>query len=300
MRFRLKKAQRRKVERLLSCVVPLFYPFLFALSFLPFRALWALAAFLAFLWGILPSRRKGIAKTNLALLYPPEVVQRTLRQAMRNFLVFALETLKFSQATPEELRERTFLRGLDHLEGFRGKGGILLSCHLGNFPLIPFRLSAEGFKVGVIIKYPRNPFVARKIKERGQRWGLEMIDGRSRSQAARRAVEVLRQGGLVLLMLDQNPRSEGVMVPFLGLPTPTYRSPLVLSRRVGVPIIPTFTFSQGPGRHVLEVLEPFYPTGDLKGDLRELNRIIEDYVRRFPEQWWWWHRRWRHLVRYEG
>lgn len=299
MRFRLSKAQRRKAERLLSLFTPFFYPFLYALGFLPHKALWGLAGFLALLWRILPSRRKEIARTNLALFYPPEEGRQILSSAMRHWVAFALDLLKLSQSSPGELKARVRLTGLEVLDGLGGRGAVLVSAHLGNFPLLAFRLASEGFRVGVVIKYPRNPFVARKVRERGERWGVEMIDGSSRARAALKARALLRAGGLLLLMLDQNPRSEAAVVPFLGIPTPTYRSPVVLSRRAEVPVVPAFCLCEGPGRYAVEVLPPLWPSGDLEADLAQLNEVIGERVKRHPEQWWWWHRRWRHLLKYE-
>ena len=296
--FRLNKTQRRRLEALLSLLTPLLYPLLCLLGFLPFEALALLAKGLAFLWWILPSRRKRIARTNLQLLYGPEESRRILKGAMENLIRHSLETFKFSAMPREEVLKRIRLFGGEHLEGLRSKGAILVSCHLGNFPLLCFRLSADGWKVGVVLKYPRNRFICRVIDDRARRWGLILIDGSRRREASLRVLRLLREGGLLLIMLDQNPRSEGISVPFFGVPTPTYRSPLVLSKGTGAQLLPTFTFSEGPGRHRVEVLPPFEPSGDPVADLTALNGIIEQYVRRLPEQWWWWHRRWKHIMHY--
>ncbi len=296
--FRLKKAHRRRLESFLFLVTPFLYPFLCLLRILPFETLALLAKVLASFWWILPSRRKRIARINLQLLYGPEESRRILKSAMENLIRYIVEATKFSAASKEEMLKRVRLLGGGHLKGLQGKGAILVSCHLGNFPLLCFRLSAEGWRVGAVLKYPKDPFISKVIDDRARRWGLTLIDGSSRREASLRALRFLREGGLLLVMLDQNPRSEGILAPFFGIPTPTYRSPLVLSKRTGARLLPAFTFSEGPGRHRVEILPPFEPSGDPAADLAALNGIIEQYVRRLPEQWWWWHRRWRHIMPY--
>jgi len=233
---------------------------------------------------------------NLRLIFSENESRKILRIAMENFLFFALETLKLSKASREEILERVFLKGKENLERIK-EGGILVSCHLGNFPLICFRLSLEGFRIGVVIKLPRDPFLAKMVKQRGEKWGLIFIEIDDRYETVLRVQKFLKEGGVLLLMLDQNPRSKGVIVPFWGLPTPTYRTPLLLAQKTRLPLLPVFIY-QKEGKHYLEVLEPFNLSKDPFKDLEALNAIIQRYVSSFPEQWWWWHRRWRNILSY--
>jgi KDO2-lipid IV(A) lauroyltransferase len=294
--FYLNKSQRRFLQKILCILTPIFLPFLFILELFPISILRKMTKFFSFLWWIMPSRRKRIAMANLKMIFSEEESRRILRLAMENFVFFAFETLKLSRASPEEILKKVCLKGRENVGKIK-EGGILISCHLGNFPLICFRLSLEGLRLGVVIKFPRNPFLARMVKQRGERWGVTFVEINDRYEAIFRLQKFLKEGGVLLLMLDQNPRSRGVVVPFLGLPTPTYRTPLLLAQKTRLPILPVFIY-QKDGKHHLEILKPFRLSEDIFKDMETLNSIINHYVSSFPEQWWWWHRRWRNLISY--
>ena len=66
----------------------------------------------------------------------------------------------------------------------------------------------------------------------------------------------------------------------------------------GAPVHPAFMVRQGDG-FLTEIGPeiPFVRTGDKRKDLENntqaYNRVIEDIVRRFPDQWFWVHQRWK-------
>jgi len=298
--FRLSKGARRRLERLLEPLTPLLFISLYPFALIPFSAISAISKALAWLWWLLPSRRKRIAKANLHLALGPEASEAVLRRAMETSIRNLLESVRFLHMAEDELRQRVRIEGLQGLREARegGKGIVAVSCHLGNFPLLCMRLSLEGLRVGVVAKMPRNRPMARFFSRKMQELGLVFIDGGQRRRAAKEGLRHLREGGLLYLQLDQNPPYDEAMVPFFGHPVPTYRGPVVLAERTGAAVVPVFIVSEAPGRHVVMVERPYRPKGDLMQDLEALNGIIEAYIRRFPEQWWWWHRRWKKHLDY--
>ena len=108
---------------------------------------------------------------------------------------------------------------------------------------------------------------------------------------------------ICLLYTSEN----GVLVPFFGYETLTADGPAVLGRMQDVPIIfVTMHYSPYTGKHELEVHPPLYveKTDDKKRDVAittiKLNEFIEDYIRRYPEDWFWLHNRWKWTRRYYG
>ena len=71
-----------------------------------------------------------------------------------------------------------------------------------------------------------------------RRSGVELI---AKSQALPAMRDALRQGRMVGVLLDQNAsRTEGVFVPFFGIPASTSKALAVLSLRTGAPVVPIF------------------------------------------------------------
>ena len=140
-----------------------------------------------------------------------------------------------------------------------------------------------------------NPVLDRRLAEQRGRFGNATIAKRS---AARGALRVLRQGGVVGILIDQRVQpAEGILVPFFGRPAIT--SPLLarLALKTGAPIVPLIAHLTPAGRYQVS----FHPPVDTaaRGDqaVEQITErcldVVEAEIRRSPERWLWLHRRWR-------
>lgn len=123
----------------------------------------------------------------------------------------------------------------------------------------------------------------------------------------REMINELKKGAFLGLIMDQDPGDDGVLVPFFGYETLTAAGPAVLARMQDVPIIfVTIHYSPFSEKHEIEVHPPIYVerTDDKKRDIAVtttlLNEFIEDYIRRYPEDWFWLHNRWKWTRRFYG
>ena len=143
--------------------------------------------------------------------------------------------------------------------------------------------------------------VARALEETGlnelllgfrRRFGTATLE-RGAPGAARRLLRVLRAGGSLGMLIDQDTRVEGVWVPFFGRPAFTPVGAAKIALRQGAAVVPAFIERLADGTH----LARFHPPLDLPADEVEatalMTRAIEEQIRRVPEQWVWMHRRWR-------
>jgi KDO2-lipid IV(A) lauroyltransferase len=109
-------------------------------------------------------------------------------------------------------------------------------------------------------------------------------------------LQALRQGRMVGILLDQNAaRSEGVFVPFFGVPASTSKGLALIALRTRAPVVPVFIRRLGAGRHRVEVGAALPPPADddVVAYTAAFNRAIEAAIRQAPEQWFWMHNRWR-------
>jgi len=193
--------------------------------------------------------------------------------------------------------KRVELTGLENLSRMRGGGpaGIVFSAHIGNWELGAHLLGETGISFGQIYRGADNPFIDRLFKKARRNSGITLVPkGR---EGATQLIRLMRGGLHFGVMMDQK-LNEGIPIPFFGHNAMTATAPVEIALRNGGPIIPARCIRLPRSRFRLEFLPPieFESTGDKKRDveaaLQQINKIIEGWIREYPEQWFWLHRRW--------
>ncbi len=179
----------------------------------------------------------------------------------------------------------------------RGKGVLMMTAHFGNWELLPLIAHMSGARPRIVYRPLENAFLDRFIRANRSRFGAVMIP--TRRGAMQKMYLALRRGNPVALLADQNEvLHKGVFVDFFGHPACTNASLAMLSLRSGAPVVPVFMIRQGRRFRVEfgPALDPLR-TGDTTRDVEEntqiYTRIIEDFIRRYPDQWFWVHQRWK-------
>lgn len=186
-------------------------------------------------------------------------------------------------------------------ESARGRGVLVLSGHLGCWELFGAWLASELAAAGrgplhVITGVVRNPAVDRWLA--GRRRGLGLVP-LPRTAGVAPLLRCLRDGGVLAALVDQNTGVDSRPVPFFGRPAPTPSGPARLAVRLDVPVV-VATIAREPGGsgHVVTHGPVWRAPAGLEADaavddcLREVNRQLEERVRRNPAEWVWYHRRW--------
>jgi KDO2-lipid IV(A) lauroyltransferase len=228
--------------------------------------------------------------------------RRLVLHAARNMAREFLELFVWLRLPEEKRRRLVDLAGVEHLRAARsgGKGVILVTAHLGNFPILSLGLTLSGFPNAFVTQQFKVESTGTYFGKLASRLGVELIDALPRSRCALECVRQLNENKAVLMALDMDARSEGIFVDFFGKPASTYSGPLVLARRTGAPVLPAFLIRQPDGRH-RAFIHPPLPTPDAHSRqaedyveaLREYNRLLESYIRKYPDQWAWTSKRWR-------
>ncbi|HEV3470681.1 MAG TPA: lysophospholipid acyltransferase family protein [Pyrinomonadaceae bacterium] len=248
-------------------------------------------------------RRTGLRNLELAF---PEVSARERERLLRgSFLSLGRqlgEVSQFPRATPERLREVVEYDPEDvkllDVARERGRGVIFLTAHLGAWELLCFAHSVFYSPLSFLVRPIDNPLVEELVESLRTRFGNEPIDKKS---AARRALKLLRDGGTLGVLADLNSQErEGVFVPFFGHLACTTAGVATLALRTDATVIPCFApwderrgkfvFRGGP---VLELVRTGDHGRDVEVNTARFTAAIEDYIRRFPDQWLWIHKRWK-------
>ncbi len=248
--------------------------------------------------------RTRVGRENLSAAFPelsPGEIDSLLLATYRNTFRLAGEVLYLRRIiTRHTWRRHIELEGLEKsLDGcIRGRGGILLTGHLGNWELLSRVLPFAGMTCAVVARPLDNPLLERYILGVREETNQRVIVKRG---SGAEIEHILSEGGFVGILPDQDAGRKGAFVPFLGRLASTWRSPALLSMKTGAPIIPGCCVRVGkPARFRVIVGEPIYPNPDATDVSAETLRItcaftatLERWVRRYPEQYLWLHRRWK-------
>jgi KDO2-lipid IV(A) lauroyltransferase len=282
-------------EKLTFVIAP---PIILLLKIIPLSWVYLLGRFFASMVNIFPGRRKKIAVANLRLVFgtrkDEEEITAIYRKCLTRTVTSFVEAMKFCFLPRPVAKGRIEIEGKEHLDAMlkQGKGIIIAGLHLGNFPLLAAKLALEGYPIKVIIKKPRNRYLAQLYIRMTSAVGVGFIDGGQRKEAALQSLRHLRSGGIVYIIIDQNPPYPDIMVDFFGYAVPSFKGPVVLALSNG-------------WRQKIFIEKPFAleTTGDQERDvannLARLMKLTEGYIVQYPEQWWWWHRRWKRHIDYK-
>jgi KDO2-lipid IV(A) lauroyltransferase len=247
-----------------------------------------------------PHRR--IVRRNLRFAYPDwsrEQVRHISRRVFQNLGVSFLEIFQMATLSREQVLGRVRVVGQENLKNaLKSKNGlIVVSAHLGSWEtgLLFFCCYIQKPLLGVVKKIRFAP-LNRWVHRTRTRFGIEIVEKKGALPEMRR---MLRQGGVIGLLVDQSRRAEGVEVNFFGHKVTTTPSAAFLAIRCKSPVLPIFCVRDNRGRLTV-VAEPpleMKRTGDLRSDVQAntqmITDIVEKAVRNYPDQWFWVHKRWK-------
>lgn len=245
----------------------------------------------------LAGRRRKIAERNLERCFPEFGEARREDIVRENFRAVArmLAEMAWSwSGRDRRVDEISELHGFEHLESAmsQGRGVLVVTCH--NTCLeIGARIAARRVWGSGIYRPLGNEVLEWYQNRRRAHYCKSMISKRN----LRSGIRLLRGGEVLWYAPDQDFGPEqSVFAPFFGIPAATLLATHRLPRMTGCTVVMMFPrYERSERKYHVEFLPALedYPTDDAVADLTRINRLIEDQVRRSPEQYWWIHRRFK-------
>lgn len=248
-------------------------------------------------------RLRKVGLRNLELAFPEKTEpqrEQILRILYRNLGWLLAEFCRMPDYTPENTRRFLRYEGLEHYEAAKakGKGVLIVTGHLGAWELSSYYHSLMGHPMSMVIRRLDNTRVDALVNQ------IRCLHGNCvlhKDDFARGLIAAMRRGETVGILMDTNMTPpQGVFVPFFGHMACTASGLARVALRTGAAVLPGFMLWEDSERkYVLRFGEeiPLLSTGDDERDAIEntarFTASIENYVRRYPEQWLWVHRRWK-------
>jgi len=225
-----------------------------------------------------------------------DIVARSYRNLGRSLMEFYRLPL-----IADHLDDFVALHGEENLRQAlaEGKGVILLTAHFGSWELAAAALARRGFPMNAIGAEQRDDRITGKIISLREQAGVTTI---GKGFDLKAALRCLKKGEILGVLLDQDPRDKGMVVPFLGLPASTPYGPVKLAHRLGAAIVPLFIVRRADGSgHDLYLLPPLKGARgtfgeDLEADLARCNDVLSRWISDHPDHWLWLYPRWMSTV----
>ena len=274
-----------------------------ALGAMPRRAARTFAAFLTSVLFFLLSRLQKTAEFNLRLAFPDwtEAQRKNTAQKMvRNLGWMAAEFAHFPHLTRENIDKVVILEGHGNfLEGQRrGKGVLYLTGHIGAWELSSFAHALYGYALHYMARPLDNKRVDELVNQYRCSSGNRPI---FKNESARVMLKILKHSGTIGILADQNTMpEEGVFVDFFGKSACTTTGIARVALHTGAAVVPGYAYWDDAAQKYRLRFEPpveLMRTGDSERDVLENTQrfatVIEEIIRRHPDQWVWLHKRWK-------
>jgi KDO2-lipid IV(A) lauroyltransferase len=210
--------------------------------------------------------------------------KEAVRGAFVSYARYWMESLRLPTMRPEDVDAAFSIEGLEHIEAAleAGKGAILALPHVGGWEVGGSWFVRQGFPLTVVVEALKPPELFGWFADLRRSQGFTVIP-LSRS-AGMSVVRALRANQIVALVSDRDIAGGGVEVEFFGERTTLPAGPATLASRLGVPLLPTAVYFDGPGHHAV-VRPPIPLEGDVASITQALAHELEDLIRAAPEQW---------------
>jgi heptosyltransferase II len=266
---------------------------------LPLRLLFAVGQILGSCAWLVSAKYRRLAERNVAIAFAneksPRELRRLVRRHFRRLGANLLSSAKLMQMSPEKILRRVKVENIDAMES-RFRAGIpvvLVLSHLGIWELFAQLMPKfVGYVRGASV-YQRlgNPFIDAHVRRTRSQTGLELFD---RKDGFQPVIDLLRSGGGVGVLCDQHAGDHGVWTPFFGRLASTSPLAALLAKRTKAALVAAGVYTDGFARWRMVFTERFDTAKVSVGALTfKINEVVEQQIRRAPEDWFWVHNRWK-------
>jgi len=265
---------------------------------LPIRLVFRLGWWAGWLgyWVALPYRR--LVLNNLRIAFGREKSPAELRAiAQKHFATLGanfFSALKLPKIPREELMQYVAVEGLENMgESAVSEGGfIFVISHIGSWEMFA-QLTPIIFEcpVGTVFQALGNPHIDAEVRRDRARLGLALFE---RKEGLVKACQFIREGGGVGVLVDQHAGDGGLWCPFFDRLASTSTLAATMALRTGAKLVPAAVYTEGVARWRC-VISPVVPVETRDADVitTRINEVLEEQIRRAPQDWFWVHNRWK-------
>jgi len=251
---------------------------------------------------LFPGERKK-AFAHLSRVLPKKSEKEIKNITKRVFINIGMNFAEFTwipRLKKKNLDDIIEFKGIGILKKLKkaNKPVLIITGHIGNWELMAAAAALKGFPSSVIARRQKNRWINDKMIEMRKKWNVETIM-REEKRSSKKILSILKNGGFLATLMDQDTNIESVFVDFFSNKAYTPAGPAAISLRSGCEVVLAYIHRNGNMKHniTFKYITPIVPTGNKEIDIvnrtQQFTSVLEDAIRKNPDQWVWMHKRWK-------
>ncbi len=151
-------------------------------------------------------------------------------------------------------------------------------------------LAFRGYDVAAVARPLDNPKLDHYVNQIRHTKNLRIIP---RKKALKESIRLLRKNGVLGLVMDQNQARGGAFIPFFNKSASTATGAHYLNRKTGAPVFFGWDLRRPDGKHEVHFSREIPFSDDLYTNILQINRFLENLIKKRPELYFWMHPRWK-------
>ncbi|UOB17430.1 lysophospholipid acyltransferase family protein [Abyssalbus ytuae] len=278
------------------------FPFLWAISILPFKLFYLFSDFVYLIVYRLLGYRKKVVRNNLKLVFPEKSLQEIKhieKKFYRHMCDLFLEMIKSLTISEKEIKKRFTLTNPEVLKkyGKQGKSSILICGHYASYEWatsLGYHIEHTGYAIYTPLANKYFDRLVKKIRMKHNAYLISRYDAVMEIKKHQDEKHLAMYG----FASDQSPQlgKSHYWREFMGVKVPVFTGAEFLAKKLGLPVVfmdiqkikrgyyqATFTtIADTPKEY------PDYQITDI------FTQMLEEQIRKKPEYYLWTHKRWKH------
>jgi len=237
-------------------------------------------------------KRKDTALKNLKIAFPDksdEWINTTLKKCYSFFTYNFLQFLAFPfdpNSIEIEVVGKKYLNNAIN----ENSGTVLVSAHFGSWEILGYWFGINNYPLVGIAQKQKNKGANLFFEEKRQLSGTKQVYRKSSMDSL---YEILNANKILGLVSDQDARGKGVFVDFFNKPASTHKGAALFHLNTNASLIFGICVQKDIEKYRVEFI-PINPKKKTAEDITQLyTTIIEQSIKKYPEQYFWFHNRWK-------
>lgn len=265
------------------------------LSKLPLRLRIFLGRFIGFVFSLIPTKERKIAKLQMQSIlgdqYSPKIISdmyRNMGQIIAE--VINLDSFFKDKALHVECNNIALIQEMKS----GSDAWVGLTAHTSNWDLFAAFLIDQKVPLMSIGREAQKKPLQKALSNIRERYGMNTIWRTDRS-AVKQIIHEFREKHVVAALVDQDTDVRSTRVPFFGTPVNCPTTLIELGKRHSARIAIGFIWRTGYCSYKIE-FDEIDASLSIQEIMLEYHRRLESGLRQHPEQWVWFHKRWRSCI----